>query len=224
VTDSWDEPQFTVEELRTAVAEAGAKRRRVAVHAEGVSGIRNAIAAGIYSLEHGWFVDEECVDRMISTGIWWVPTLALVPLSVKKRQADAAWSKQQLGKEDAKDAEIFALMQKQIPLWKDAVRRGVKVAMGTDQSHRLLVGENMVELEFMVDWLGMTPMQAIMAATSKAAECIERPELGALQPGRVADVLVVKGDPLADIRVLQMRDKIGLVMNDGRAAHNRLTS
>jgi imidazolonepropionase-like amidohydrolase len=74
----------------------------------------------------------------------------------------------------------------------------------------------------MVDWLGMTPMQAIMAATSKAAECIERPELGGLQPGRVADVLVVKGDPLADIRVLQMRDKIGLVMKDGRAAHNRL--
>jgi imidazolonepropionase-like amidohydrolase len=222
VTDSWDEPQFTVEELRTAVAEAGAKRRRVAVHAEGTAGIRNAIAAGIYSLEHGWFVDEECVDRMIDAGIWWVPTLALVPLSVKKRQADATWSKQQLGKEDAKDAEIFVLMQKQIPLWKDAVRRGVKVAMGTDQSHRLLVGENMVELEFMVDWLGMTPMQAIMAATSKAAECIERPELGGLQPGRVADVLVVKGDPLADIRVLQMRDKIGLVMKDGRAAHNRL--
>jgi imidazolonepropionase-like amidohydrolase len=224
VTDSWDEPQFTVEELRTAVAEAGAKRRRVAVHAEGIAGIRNAIAAGIYSLEHGWFVDEECVDRMIDAGIWWVPTLALVPLSVKKRQADAAWSKQQLGKEDAKDAEIFALMQKQIPLWKDAVRRGVKVAMGTDQSHRLLVGENMVELEFMVDWLGMTPMQAIMAATSKAAECIERPELGALQPGRVADVLVVKGDPLADICVLQMRDKIGLVMKEGRAAHNRLAN
>jgi len=222
VTDSWDEPQFTVEELRTAVAEAGAKRRRVAVHAEGIAGIRNAIAAGIYSLEHGWFLDEECVDRMISAGIWWVPTLALVPLSVKKRQADAAWGKQQLGTEDAKDAEIFALMQKQVPLWKDAVRRGVKVAMGTDQSHRLLVGENLVELAFMVDWLGMTPMQAIIAATSKAAECIERPELGALQPGRVADVLIVKGDPLADIRVLQMRDNIGLVMKDGRAVHNRL--
>jgi imidazolonepropionase-like amidohydrolase len=224
VTDSWDEPQFTVEELQTAVAEAGAKRRRVAVHAEGIAGIRNAIAAGIYSLEHGWFVDEECIDRMIDAGIWWVPTLALVPLSVKKRQADAAWGKQQLGKEDVKDAEIFVLMQKQIPLWKDAVRRGVKVAMGTDQSHRLLVGENMVELEFMVDWLGMTPMEAIIAATSRAAECIERPELGALRPGRVADVLVVNGDPLADIRVLQMRDKIGLVVKDGRPVHDRLTS
>ena len=222
VTDSWDEPQFTIEELQTAVAEASAKHRRVAVHAEGLEGIRNAIAAGIYSLEHGWFVDEECVDRMISMGMWWVPTLALVPLSVKKRQADATWGKQQLGKEDAKDAEIFVRMQKQVPLWKDAVRRGVKVAMGTDQSHRLLVGENMVELEFMADWLGMTPMEAIVAATSKAAECIERPELGALQPGRIADVLVVKGDPLADLRVLQMRDKIGLVMKDGRAAHNRL--
>ena len=99
-----------------------AKRKRVAVHAEGLDGIRNALSADIYSLEHGWFMDEQCVDQMIKRGIWWVPTIALVPLSVERQKADPAWSNQQLAKEDDKDAAIYAAMQKQIPLWKDAVR------------------------------------------------------------------------------------------------------
>jgi imidazolonepropionase-like amidohydrolase len=224
VTDSWDEPQFTVEEIATAVAEAAAKRRRVAVHAEGIDGIRNALMADIYSLEHGWFLDEACVDTMVAKGIWWVPTLALVPLSVERRKRDKAWSGQQLGNEAAKDAEIYELMQKQIPLWQDAVRRGIKVAMGTDQSHRLLVGENLVELEFMVRFLGMSPAEALVAATSRAAECLERSDIGRLEPGRLADVLVVQGDPLDDIRVLQPRENIKMVMKGGRVFTNRLNS
>jgi len=224
VTDSWDEPQFTIEEIRTAVEEAAAKRRRVAVHAEGIDGIRNAVKANIHTLEHGWFIDEECADQMIKSDTWWVPTLALVPLSVKKRADDKAWAGNQMGQEDVKDRQIYDLMQDQIPIWKDAVRRGVKVAMGTDQSHRLLVGENMTELKFMVDWLGMSPMDVIVASTSKAAECIERPELGALAPGKIADVLVVDGDPLADIRVMEDRAKLHLVMKAGKAFTNKLSS
>ncbi|MDR3470017.1 MAG: amidohydrolase family protein [Xanthobacteraceae bacterium] len=224
VTDSWDEPQFTIAEIRTAVEEAAAKKRRVAVHAEGIDGIRNAVQAGIHSLEHGWFLDEQCADKMIAAGTWWVPTLALVPLSMKKRGDDKSWAGHQMGQEDVKDNQIYSLMQDQIPIWKDAVRRGVKVAMGTDQSHRLLVGENMVELEFMVNWLGMTPMEVIVASTSKAAQCIERPELGALAPGKVADVLVVDGDPLDDIRLLQDRTRLHLVMKAGKAFANTLSS
>jgi imidazolonepropionase-like amidohydrolase len=224
VTDSWDEPQFTIEEIRTAVEEAAAKRRRVAVHAEGIDGIRNAVKSGIHTLEHGWFLDEECADEMIKSDTWWVPTLALVPLSVKKRADDKSWAGHQMGQEDVKDKQIYDLMQDQIPIWKDAVRRGVKVAMGTDQSHRLLVGENMTELKFMVDWLGMAPMDVIVASTSKAAECIERPELGALAPGRIADVLVVDGDPLADIRVMEDRSRLHLVMKAGKAFTNKLSS
>jgi len=223
ITDSWDEPQFTIEEIRTAVEEAAAKRRRVAVHAEGIDGIRNAVAAGIHSLEHGWFLDEQTADKMIEMDTWWVPTLALVPLSVKKRGTDKSWAGHQMGQEDVKDAQIYERMQQQIPIWKEAVRRGVKVAMGTDQSHRLLVGENMIELEYMVNWLGMSPMEVIVASTSKAAECIERPELGALVPGKVADILVVAGDPLSDIRVLQKRDDLHLVMKAGKAFTNKLS-
>jgi imidazolonepropionase-like amidohydrolase len=224
VTDSWDEPQFTIEEIRTAVDEAAAKKRRVAVHAEGIDGIRNAVQAGIHSLEHGWFLDEQAVDKMIQMDTWWVPTLALVPLSMKKRGDDKSWAGHQMGQEDVKDKQIYNLMQDQIPIWKEAVRRGVKVAMGTDQSHRLLVGENMVELEFMVNWLGMTPMEVIVASTSKAAECIERPELGALAAGKVADILVVDGDPLDDIGVMQKRERLHLVMKAGKAFTNKLSS
>jgi imidazolonepropionase-like amidohydrolase len=217
VTDHWDEPQYTIKELQTAVSEAAAKGKRVAVHAEGVAGIKNALRAGIHSLEHGWFVDEECVEMMLRQGTWWVPTLALVPLSVERRRKDRNWGAQQLGQEEAKDAEIYAKMEAQAPLWRDAVARGVKIAMGTDQSHRLLVGENLVELEYMVRFLGMTPMETLVAATSRAAACIERPDVGTLEAGKRADILVVADDPLADIRILQERENIRLVTKDGQA-------
>jgi imidazolonepropionase-like amidohydrolase len=102
------------------------------------------------------------------------------------------------------------------------VRRGVKVAFGTDQSHRLMVGENLAEMRFMVDWLGMSPMDVIVSATSRAAECIGRPDVGALEVGRKADVLVVDGDPLSDVTVLERRENLKLVMKDGNAFTNML--
>src|SRR5262249_48807773 len=98
LTDSWDEPQLGVDEIRMAVAEARAKRKGVAVHAEGLDGIRNALAAEIHSLEHGWFLDEECVDHMINRGIWGGPANALVPWSVERPQGVPAWSSKQLSK------------------------------------------------------------------------------------------------------------------------------
>jgi imidazolonepropionase-like amidohydrolase len=222
VTDSWDEAQFSVDEIRTAVAEAAMRRKKVAVHAEGIDGIRTALAAEVHSIEHGWFIDEESVDTMVKQGTWWVPTMALVPLSVEHRKTNAAWNTAQLAREDAKDAEIFALMQERIPLYKEAVRRGVKVAFGTDQSHRLMVGENLAEMRFMVEWLGMSPMEAIVCATSRAAECIERADVGALQSGRLGDVVVFDGDPLQDVRLLEERARIRLVLKDGRAYRDTL--
>jgi imidazolonepropionase-like amidohydrolase len=222
VTDSWDEAQFTVDEIRTAVSEAAMRRKKVAVHAEGIDGIRTALEAGVHSLEHGWFIDEQAIDAMVKQGTWWVPTLALVPLSVEHRKQNAAWNAAQLAREDAKDAEIFAAMQERIPLYREAVRRGVKVAFGTDQSHRLMVGENLKEMRFMVEWLGMTPMEAIVCATSRAAECIERPDVGALAPGRLGDAVVLEGDPLQDVRLLEERRRIRLVVKDGRVVRDAL--
>jgi len=222
VTDSWDEQQFTVDEIRVAVSEAAMRRKTVAVHAEGIDGIRSALEADIHSLEHGWFIDEQSVETMIAKGTWWVPTLALVPLSLEHRKKNVAWDKMQLASEDVKEREIHERMQKQIPLWKDAVKRGVKVAFGTDQSHRLMVGENLAEMRFMVDWLGMTPMQVLESATRRAAECIGRDDVGVLEKGRFADVLAVDGDPLADIRILEERARLKLVMKAGKAYTNTL--
>ena len=222
VTDDYDEAQFTVDELKAAVNEAATRKKRVAVHAEGVAGIKRALRAGVYSIEHGWFMDEECVDLMLRQQTWWVPTLALVPLSRDRRMKDKAWDTAQLGEEARKDEEIYRKQLDQAPLWKHAVAKGLRVAMGTDQSHRLLTGENLVELEFMVKHLGMSPMQAIVASTKTAAECLERLELGTLEPGKLADVVVVDGNPLDDIRVLGDAKRIHLVMKGGQPYLNRL--
>jgi imidazolonepropionase-like amidohydrolase len=222
VTDDYDDAQFTVDEMRAAVAEAAARRKRVAVHAQGVEGIKNALRAGVYSIEHGWFMDEECVELMRRQGTWWVPTLALVPRSRQRRGADQAWGTAAPAEEHRKDEEVYQRQLRQIPLWKEALRRGVKVAMGSDQSHRLLTGQNLVELEYLVQCLGMSPMQAIVAATKAAAECLERRELGTIEPGQIADVVVVDGDPLDDIRVLGDAKRIHLVMKAGVAHRNEL--
>jgi imidazolonepropionase-like amidohydrolase len=217
LTDDYDEPQLTVTEIRAVVEEAADRGKAVAAHAEGTEGIRRALDAGVHSIEHGWFLDEKCVDAMVQQGTWWVPTLALVELGLERRRADAggAWSRAQLADEAVKEEHIHRLQLEQIPLWREAVARGVKVAMGTDQSHRLLVGENLRELRFMRDWLGMSPMEVIVASTSRAAECIGRPRLGSLEEGKVADVLVVEGDPLADLTVLERRAGLRMVMKGG---------
>lgn len=222
VTDSPDEPQYTVEEIRVAVNEAANKGKPVAVHAEGMTGIKRALNAGVYSIEHGWFIDEECVDTMLRQDTWWVPTIALVPMSVTHRKKNPEWSAQQLADEEHKDNELLARFKEQIPLWQEAVRRGVRIAMGSDQSHRLLTGNNLVELEYMVDWLGMSPMRALLCATSEAAQCMKRPDLGALEAGRLADIVVVEGDPLTDIRLLQRRENMKLVMKAGQRYTDQL--
>lgn len=222
LTDDYDEPQFTVEEIAAAVSEARARKKRVAAHAEGVAGIKNALRAGVYSIEHGWFMDEECVDLMLAQHTWWVPTLALVPLSRERRMRDRAWDTAPLGEEARKEEAIYQRQLAQISLWRRAVEKGVRVTMGTDQSHRLLTGENLVELQFMVESLAMSPMQAIVAATRAGAECLERTDLGTLEPGKAADVVIVDGNPLDDIRVLGDAKRIHFVMKAGRAHKNVL--
>ena len=222
LTDDYDEVQFSVEEIATAVAEAEAKGTYVAVHAEGLRGIRNALEAGVRSIEHGWFLDEECIETMVAAGTWWVPTLALIPEGRKRRGRDAAWAGQELADESGKEARIMAGLEAQIPLFREAVRRGVNIAMGTDQSHRLLTGENLVELGYMVEYLGLTEMQAIVAATSTAAGFLGYPDLGTLEAGKVADVVVFDGNPLDDIWRLAEAEHMRLVAKAGRIHKNTL--
>ncbi|MBV9578821.1 MAG: amidohydrolase family protein, partial [Chloroflexi bacterium] len=206
-----DEPGatgFSPDEIAAIVYEAKAAGKTVMAHAQATQGIKNAVLGGISSIEHGIFLDEEVVDEMKRRGTWFVPTL-VAPLWVVRRAEKDPSSVPPYALRKAR--EVIAAHQASFRL---AVERGVRIAMGTDTGvgpH----GSNAEELERMVEG-GMTPMQAIVATTKSAAECARIAHLtGTLEAGKRADVLGVDGDPLADIRVLQQKDKLALIVRDG---------
>jgi imidazolonepropionase-like amidohydrolase len=195
---------FDKDELRALVDEAHALDRRVMCHALGGRGLRMAIEAGVDSIEHGCYLDEdpELVPMMAERGTYFVPTLAVYVYHRESRQPHV--------RERARDLE--AHHQESVAR---AMAAGVKVVAGTDAGGH---GHppNAMELQCMVK-AGLTPMQAIRTATSVAAECLglER-EIGTVEKGKRADLVVVDGDPLRDIDVLVDRTRIRLVMKDGR--------
>ncbi len=208
-----DEPGatgFSPDEIAAIVYEARAAGKTVMAHAQATQGIKNAVLGGISSIEHGIFLDEEVVEEMKRRGTWFVPTLVAPLWIVRRAESDPASVPPYALR---KAREVIAAHQASFRL---AVERGVRIAMGTDTGvgpH----GSNAEELERMVEG-GMTPMQAIVATTRSAAECSRISHLtGTLEVGKRADVLGVDGDPLADIRILQDRDKLALIMRDGVA-------
>jgi imidazolonepropionase-like amidohydrolase len=202
--------QFSVEEIRVAVEEAAVVGKRVMAHAMSPAGIRNALVAGVTSIEHGCLLDEEGIALMKEKGAYLVPTL-VAPGDVI---AGAKVGGGGLPLEMIEKAErIRGLHQAAVSA---AIAAGVKVAMGTDSAvgpH----GINLRELGEMVR-CGMTPMQAIVASTTVPAELLRRPDLGALASGKLADVVAVRGDPLANIDLLADPKQIRLVIKDGRVA------
>ncbi len=187
--------QMTEDEMRTAVETARMLGRRVAAHAHGNEGIKAAIRAGVTSIEHGSFLDDEAVRMMVAHGTWLVPTL-FAGWSVGSPEAAArlpAW----MGE---KGRAAWEAMQRSIRL---AVAGGVKIALGTDAGvdpH----GQNAREFELMVTVGGMTPMQAIQAGTINGATLLGMEhDVGSVEAGKYADLVAVQGDPLADITVLQ---------------------
>jgi imidazolonepropionase-like amidohydrolase len=215
-----DEPGasgFSPQEIETIVYEARAAGKTVMAHAQATQGIKNAVLGGIASIEHGIYLTEEVIDEMIRRGTYLVATL-VAPLWVIRRAEN-----------DPANVPPYALRKAREVLadhhasFRMAVEKGVKIAMGTDTGvgpH----GTNAEELEVMVT-AGLSPMQAIVATTKTAAECANIGHLtGTLAPGRFADLLVVDGDPLADIKLLQNRDKLALIMKDGKPHKNELGS
>ncbi|HLZ30911.1 MAG TPA: amidohydrolase family protein [Chloroflexota bacterium] len=208
-----DEPGatgFAPDEIAAIVYEARAAGKTVMAHAQATQGIKNAVMGGIHSIEHGIYLDEEVIDEMKRRGTFLVATL-VAPLWVVRRAEKEPGSVPPYAVRKAK--EVTADHQASFRL---AVERGVRIAMGTDTGvgpH----GSNAEELERMVEG-GMTPLQAIVATTKTAAECARLSHLtGTLEPGKRADLLGVDGDPLADIRVLQDRARLALIMRDGHA-------
>jgi imidazolonepropionase-like amidohydrolase len=206
-----DHAQFSVEEIRVAVEEAAVVGKRVMAHAMSPAGIRNALIAGVTSIEHGCLLDEEGIALMKEKGAYLVPTLVAPGDVIDGARAEGGLPPEMI----AKAERIRGLHQAAVSA---AIASGVKVAMGTDAAvgpH----GKNLRELGLMVR-CGMTPMQAIVASTTVPAELIRRPDLGALSPGMLADVVAVRGDPLADIDRLADPANIRLVVKDGRVAYD----
>ena len=208
-TDHPEFTQFTEEELRVMVQE-GAHRRGVKVmaHAQGAEGIKNAIRAGVHSIEHGIFLDEEAIDLMLTHGAFLVPTL-LAPLSVLE-QAESKGNMPEYGVRKAR--ETIEIHSESIAR---AYKAGVTIAMGTDAGV-MPHGTNLRELGLMCA-LGMSPMQAIVATTRTAAACLGwQDRVGTLAAGKLADVVIARTDPLANIRSLEDTANIALVMQDGK--------
>lgn len=203
LTDDVDTPQLTQAELDALVAEAHELRRKTAAHAHGATGAKRAIRAGIDSIEHGSFLDDEALDMMKARGTYFVPTL-MAAQGLKERISDGYVPPAIEAKARAAMAALDATVRK-------AIARNVKIAVGTDAAvypH----GRNAGELVRLVE-LGMSPAAALRAATSVDADLLGvAARTGTLETGKLADIVACPGNPLDDIRQVE---KIRFVMKDG---------
>ncbi len=191
-TDDVDTPQLTQEELNAIVDEAHALRRKTAAHAHGAEAAKRAIRAGIDSIEHGSFLDDEALDLMKAHGTYLVPTLMAIQGLQEQFDRGVYVPPAIAAKAHAATAAIHGTFQR-------ALAKGVKIGLGTDAAvypH----GRNAEEFHQMVD-LGMKPVDALKAGTSADADLLGLADkIGTLEAGKLADVVAVPGDPLQNIR------------------------
>ena len=195
--------QYSDEELEAIVDEAHRAGIRVAAHAHGDPAIRACIRAGVDCIEHGSLATDETIQLMVEHGTFLVATTYLADALDLARAAPAL---------RAKGEEIFPKAKAMVG---KAIKAGVKIACGTD-APAIPHGQNAKELWALVD-RGMTPIQALRAATVTSAELIEANDLGRLAPGMLADIIAVPGDPTEDIT---MTEHVRFVMKDGRIYKN----
>ena len=201
---------FNLDEMQALTDEAHALDRRVMCHALGGRGLRTAIEAGVDSIEHGCYLNEkpELLDMMAERGIFFVPTFAVYEYHRKSALPHIR-------------ERAHHLREPHVESLRRAFAAGVKIAAGTDaggHGHP----SNAMEIECLVK-AGLTPLQAVRAATGWAAECLglER-DIGTVEKGKLADLAVVAGDPLDDVKMLQNPERIALVLKGGEIAANRL--
>ncbi|MGC1463443.1 MAG: amidohydrolase family protein [Terracidiphilus sp.] len=195
VLSKGDDPQaaqYTLEEMQAIVADAHRLGRKVAAHAHGAQGILWATEAGVDSIEHGSFINDEDIAAMKQRGTYLVPTLYLEDWIIQSGHLPAIYQK--------KMVEVSAVAKSNI---KRAMQAGVKIAMGTDAAvypH----GLNAHELDVYVNQLGMAPLAALQTATINAADLMGwTAKTGALEPGKWADIIAVEKNPLDDIRTVE---------------------
>jgi imidazolonepropionase-like amidohydrolase len=194
------QPTLTVEELKAVVDEAHGQQKKVACHAYSGIGLHRALDGGCDSIEHGLDLDDAAVAEMKEHGTWLVPTLGVYYL-------DWAPANTPDGQRDRARASAHEVS------FKKAMKAGIKIAFGTDMGGIPWTDPIANEFDYMVKF-GMTPMDAIKAATSTAAELLDmRGEVGVIAPGAYADIVAVQGDPLASIEALK---NVSFVMKDGK--------
>jgi len=208
-TDAVDTPQLTQAELDALVDEAHALRLKAGAHAHGAEGAKRAIRAGIDSIEHGTFLDDEALEMMKARGTYYVPTMMAAVGLREMINVPGAYPPAVLEKARLAAATLDGTVRK-------AIAKGVKIALGTDAAvypH----GRNASELAELVR-VGMKPVDALRAATMNDAELFGLADkIGSLEAGKLADVIAVPGDPLADITATQ---KVLFVMKDGVVYRN----
>ena len=202
-------PQLTFEELHAAVQEAARAGRRVAAHAHGAEGMQNAIRAGVHSIEHGTLLNDDALELFLVHKTFLVPTLSAIQSALEhgktRGMPDHAFQKCAVMAEDLKTN------------FRKAAKAGVRIAMGTDAGTPFNPhGRNAQELRRMVQ-LGLTPMQAIQAATSSAASLLGLDQqIGTIEQGKLADLILVDGNPLDDITFLEDSSRVQQVVQGGK--------
>jgi imidazolonepropionase-like amidohydrolase len=204
-TDDPRHAHFRDDELTALVTEAAAAGRWVMAHAQAADGVKAALRAGVRSIEHGVYLDDEAIELLLAREAWLVPTL-VAPRGV------LAAAEAGVPIPDASRRKAVEVAEAHADSFRRAVAAGVRVAMGTD-SGVTPHGRNLAELELMAKG-GMTPAQVLAATTSSAAELLGvAGELGTLEPGKRADVVVVDGDPF---ELATLPERIAAVVQDGR--------
>jgi imidazolonepropionase-like amidohydrolase len=206
--DSLEDQHFSDEEIHAAVSEAHALRRKIASHAEGILGARASIRAGVDSVEHGFDLDEACCAQMKQKGIFLVPTLALLDRVVNTP-----------GVPEYAKRKAAPMFETHLRSFRLALEMGVKIGSGSDAFSDPVTpfgAYNIHEIE-LLQQAGMPALQALRAATASNAELLGvDKDLGTLEPGKLADLLVVKGDLRADVAPLMDEGNLTVIMQGGR--------
>lgn len=199
---------YTLDELQVIVDEAHHFGIKSASHTEGVIGCRMAAEAGVDTIEHASELDDDIIEIILKKGLTTIPTLAPSYYRSEVMGLPTQYLPKKLG------GQPFDV--RHLKSQKDAIEAGVKMAMGTDCGHVFPPGENSWELELYVTKLGMTPAEALLLATRNAAEALGKLDMfGTLEKGKLADLIVVDGNPLTNIKALQDVQNIKVVMKEG---------
>lgn len=207
---------YTLAEIEAITDEAHALGRKVAAHAQGTEGIKNAVKGGVDTIEHGCYLDDEAIKMMVEKGTVLVPTLAIVYEIVNHGD--------ELGVPEYGMRKAKIVFKRHVESVKKAYEKGVIIATGTDTSGRIVrFGHHAVELDLLCG-CGMSPMESIVAATKTASEALDRHDkFGTLEVDKLADLIVVDGNPLDDVKVLQNKNKIRMIVKNGDIVVNRPT-